>query len=125
MLNLLEGNPSGLSQTGLSRQLVMHRSNVTGLVDRLEKRRLVKREDAAGDRRAYRVVLTPKGAGCLGRCCRAIMKGRGGYVEHLSKARAAELIADFRQIARNAERVAAGLPQPEGRQRSEGREMER
>jgi len=27
------------------------------------------------------------------------------------------LIADFRQIARNAERVAAGLPQPEGRQK--------
>src|SRR5208283_3859752 len=57
VLNLLERNPRGLSQTELSRQLIMHRSNVTGVVDRLEERRLVKREDAADDRRAYRVVL--------------------------------------------------------------------
>src|SRR5271157_5418246 len=65
VLNLLEGNPSGLSQTELGRQLIMHRSNVTGLVDRLEKRRLVKRQDAADDRRAYRVVLTPDGGRLL------------------------------------------------------------
>src|ERR1035438_1816121 len=37
VLNLLHLNPEGLSQTDLSRQLIMHRSNLTGLVDRLEK----------------------------------------------------------------------------------------
>jgi DNA-binding MarR family transcriptional regulator len=61
ILNLLGGEPDGLSQIELGRRLIMHRSNVTGLVDRLEKRGLVKRRDAAGDRRAYRVVLTPAG----------------------------------------------------------------
>ncbi|MGO8674667.1 MAG: MarR family winged helix-turn-helix transcriptional regulator [Limisphaerales bacterium] len=113
VLNLLEGNPSGLSQTGLSRQLVMHRSNVTGLVDRLERRRLVKREDAAGDRRAYRVVLTPEGARLLGEVLPRYYEEARRVCEHLSERRAAELIADFRQIAQNAKRGAARLPRPE------------
>lgn len=61
VLNLLHLTPEGLSQSELGRLLVMHRSNVTGLVDRLEQRGLVARRDVAGDRRAYRVVLTPPG----------------------------------------------------------------
>ena len=52
VLNLLHLNPAGLSQTDLSRQLIMHRSNLTGLVDRLEKRGLVQRQEVATDRRA-------------------------------------------------------------------------
>jgi DNA-binding MarR family transcriptional regulator len=117
VLNLLEGNPSGLSQTELSRELIMHRSNVSGLVDRLEKRGLVQRDDAAGDRRAYRVMLTPKGARLLGEVLPCYYEEARRVCEHLSKPRAAELIADFRQIARNAERVAAGLPESERRQK--------
>jgi DNA-binding MarR family transcriptional regulator len=61
ILNLLAGEPDGLSQIELGRRLIMHRSNVTGLVDRLEERRWVERREAAGDRRAYRVVLTVAG----------------------------------------------------------------
>jgi MarR family 2-MHQ and catechol resistance regulon transcriptional repressor len=117
VLNLLEGNPSGVSQTELSRQLIMHRSNATGLVDRLEKRRLVRREDAAGDRRAYRVMLTPEGARLLAEVLPRYYEEARRVCEHLSERRAAELIADFRQIAQNAERTAAGLPRREARQR--------
>lgn len=61
VLNLLSSHPEGLSQSELSRQLIMHRSNVTGLIDRLEARQLVRRRDTATDRRAYRVVLTAVG----------------------------------------------------------------
>ena len=61
ILNLLYNKPAGLSQVELSRALIMHRSNVTGLVDRLEARDLVKRSDIPGDRRAYRVSLTVAG----------------------------------------------------------------
>jgi MarR family 2-MHQ and catechol resistance regulon transcriptional repressor len=107
VLNLLEGNPGGLSQTELSRELIMHRSNVSGLVDRLEKRGLVKREDAAGDRRAYRVMLTPEGARLLGEVLPRYYEEARRVCEHLSERRAAELMADLRRIARNAQRVAA------------------
>mgnify|MGYP002624467956 CR=1 FL=1 len=61
VLNVLCDSPNGLTQIELSRQLIMHRSNVTGLVDRLEKRGLVRRQDIAGDRRANQVVLTAQG----------------------------------------------------------------
>src|SRR5436190_7007025 len=61
ILNLIHGTPLGLTQTELSRELIMHRSNVTGLVDRLEKRMLVKRRSEPSDRRTWRVILTKKG----------------------------------------------------------------
>jgi DNA-binding MarR family transcriptional regulator len=52
VLNLLRLYPEGLSQTELSKFLVMHRSNVTGMVDQLENRGLALRRDVAADRRA-------------------------------------------------------------------------
>lgn len=61
ILNVLAGRPDGCTQVELSRELVTHRSNVTGLIVRLEKRGLVRRRDALADRRAYRVTLTPAG----------------------------------------------------------------
>lgn len=61
LLNLLTESGEGLTQSDLSRELLTHRSNVTGLVDRLESRGLVQRREQAGDRRAWGVVLTPAG----------------------------------------------------------------
>jgi DNA-binding MarR family transcriptional regulator len=106
VLNLLRLNPAGLSQTDLSRQLVMHRSNVTGLVDRLEKRGLVERNDAAADRRAYSVVLTSAGAALLREILPDYYRRANGVWAHLSAKRAAELSADLRQVARNVQRIA-------------------
>lgn len=65
ILNLLVEYPDGMSQADLGRQLIMHRSNVTGLVDRMEKRKLVQRTETPGDRRAYRVILTERGKALL------------------------------------------------------------
>ena len=59
VINVLRNHPGGRTQIELSRLLIMHRSNITGLVDRLEERKLVKRKDSATDRRAYLVTLTP------------------------------------------------------------------
>jgi len=61
LLILLYERPAGCTQIELSRELIMHRSNVTGLVDRLEARGWVKRQDVHTDRRAYHIVLTPAG----------------------------------------------------------------
>jgi DNA-binding MarR family transcriptional regulator len=46
----------------LAETLACHASNVTGLVDRLESRGLVRRRPSAGDRRVKALVLTPMGA---------------------------------------------------------------
>ena len=106
VLNLLHYNPAGLSQTDLSRQLIMHRSNVTGLVDRLEKRGLVERKNAAADRRAYSVVLTDAGTALLRDILPGYYRGADEVWAHLSARRAAELVADLRQVAYNARRTA-------------------
>ncbi len=50
-----------MSQSDLGRLLIVNRSNVTGLVDRLEKLGLVRRINDNGDRRVNRVALTETG----------------------------------------------------------------
>ncbi len=50
-----------MSQSDLGRLLTVHRSNVTGLVDRLEKLGLVRRLNDDDDRRVNRVALSEPG----------------------------------------------------------------
>jgi DNA-binding MarR family transcriptional regulator len=110
VLNLLRLTPAGLSQTDLSRQLVMHRSNLTGLVDRLEKRGLVARREVAADRRAYSVVLTTAGIRLLRDILPRYYEEAARVWDRLPARRAAELIADLEQVAENAQQIVAKLP---------------
>ena len=57
----LHRHPDGLRMSALSRYLMVTGGNVTGLTDELEKDGMVQRDAEPGDRRSYRVVLTPKG----------------------------------------------------------------
>ncbi len=109
VLNLLDLNPKGISQTDLSRQLIMHRSNVTGLVDRLEKRGLVERKDVAGDRRAYRVVLTAAGAALVQEILPRYYEGAERLWGELADRRVANLTTELQQVASNAEKIAGEL----------------
>jgi DNA-binding MarR family transcriptional regulator len=57
----LERAPDGLKMNELSRRMMVTGGNVTGITDQLVTEGLVERIDVEGDRRAYRVRLTPKG----------------------------------------------------------------
>jgi DNA-binding MarR family transcriptional regulator len=57
----LERSPDGLKMNELSRRMMVTGGNVTGITDQLAAEGLVDRTDVEGDRRAYRVRLTPKG----------------------------------------------------------------
>jgi len=61
VLNILAAKPEGISQRELGDLLVVDRSNVTGLLDRMGQAGWVRRTDDPSDRRAYRVVLTREG----------------------------------------------------------------
>jgi DNA-binding MarR family transcriptional regulator len=61
VLNVVARVEAGLSQRELGDVLVVDRSNVTGLVDRMARAGWVRREEHPDDRRAYRVRLTPAG----------------------------------------------------------------
>ena len=52
----------GLSMSALAELLMCDASNVTGIVDNLERRGLAKREQAADDRRVKELLLTEAGA---------------------------------------------------------------
>ena len=67
LLNLCNGAEKELTQMEISRELLMHRSNVTGLVDRLEKKGLVRRIRGKADRRTFAIVLTEKGKQLMSR----------------------------------------------------------
>jgi DNA-binding MarR family transcriptional regulator len=58
-LRMLGAGPRKMSE--LANALFCDNSNVTGIVDRLEERGLVRREAAAGDRRVKLLVLTKEG----------------------------------------------------------------
>lgn len=60
-----QGERGRMSQIRLGRLLLVNRSNVTGLVDRMERDGLVRREDDPGDRRVNLVAITDKGESVL------------------------------------------------------------
>ena len=55
----------GLTQVELSRMMLVNRANITSVVDRMERARLVRRDSVPGDRRYNVVKLTPRGDGLV------------------------------------------------------------
>ncbi len=106
ILNLLYGAPDGMSQSDLSRLLIMHRSNATGLVDRLEKRLLVRRESHPSDRRAYRVVITPAGADLLNQIYPHYFSASERVWSDLPDASVAQFLEQLQELAAHAAAVA-------------------
>lgn len=109
LLNLLRLHPEGVTQIELSRQLIMHRSNLTGLIDRLQRRGLVQRKEATADRRAYRVVLTPAGAELLRGILPLYYQSAAALWRGVPEARVAALVRDLEQVAKNTESLVADI----------------
>src|SRR6266404_2854440 len=106
VLNLLYDQPDGCTQIELSRWLIMHRSNVTGLVDRLEARGLVQRRDNARDRRAYRVVLTTAGKRLVQKILPRYYAAAEQVWGALPVAHTHQLVSELTRVCANAEKVA-------------------
>ncbi|MCF7669731.1 MAG: MarR family transcriptional regulator [Verrucomicrobia bacterium] len=105
LLNLLKNEPAGMSQTELGRQLVMHKSNVTGLVDRLQKRGLVDRRKTLGDRRAYSVVITEKGRRIIAEILPHYYSATESVMAPISLKRVNDLISDISRIMEHAHQL--------------------
>ena len=106
LLNVLTDFPDGCTQSDLSRQLIMHRSNVTGLVDRLEQRRLVARKENSEDRRAWLVVLAPAGRKLLAEIYPHYHAAAEQVWGKLPATRAKQLVTELSLISDNATRTA-------------------
>ena len=89
-------------QSTLGRMLVVNRSNVTGLIDRMERDGLVKRAGDPADRRVKRVRMTPKGLNLL-------KKAEQAYVARTREVVSALSTAEQESLCRMLETVRASL----------------
>jgi DNA-binding MarR family transcriptional regulator len=61
LLSMLKRSDEPLTQKELSQKLLVDKSNVTGLIDRMEQAGLITRDSVPGDRRSYHISMTPAG----------------------------------------------------------------
>ena len=102
VLNILAGEPAGISQRILGERLVVDRSNVTGLLDRLEKNNWVRRADDPDDRRVYRVQLTVAGREIWERISPLYLEVVAQVTHGLTPNQIAEAAAVLRQLEAGA-----------------------
>ncbi|MDF2570404.1 MAG: transcriptional regulator, MarR family [Sporomusa sp.] len=60
LIQLFMVSDQGLTQSELSKKMLVSRANITGLIDRLEKEELVVRKTDAADKRVFKLCLTDK-----------------------------------------------------------------
>ena len=89
------------SQAALARAAGRDRPGVTRLVDTLEKKKLVARADVPGDRRSYRIRLTPAGRRLHGLLGRLIEDVVARALDGVSAKQRESLRAGLKQVARN------------------------
>ncbi|MET9623777.1 MULTISPECIES: MarR family transcriptional regulator [unclassified Streptomyces] len=90
---------------GLATRLVCDASNVTGIVDRLEARELVRREAAPSDRRVKNVVATDAGRDVIRRV-REEMQATHTALDTLDEAESATLYALLERLRPTMEKDA-------------------
>ena len=113
ILRLL-GQSAGLSQQELASRLRIHASALVSILDDLETRELVQRQDSATDRRTYAVHLTDKGRATLADIARISQEHNEALCEPLSK-QEREVLADL--LRRIAEGQGLGMGIHPGYQR--------
>ncbi|GGU52614.1 MarR family transcriptional regulator [Streptomyces albospinus] len=94
-----------LPMRGLAALLVCEASNVTGIVDRLEARELVRREADPADRRVKNVVATDAGREIIRRV-REEMQQTHGALDTLDEAESATLYALLQRLRPTMEKDA-------------------
>ncbi|MDA8390034.1 MAG: MarR family transcriptional regulator [Gammaproteobacteria bacterium] len=55
------GNTQGMPLSQLAKRTLVTKGTLTGIIDRLEAKGLVRREVPSADRRSFRAILTPAG----------------------------------------------------------------
>ena len=97
-----------LSSAELSRRLYVTPSNMTGIIDRLEKKGLVERQPKAGDRRVLLIALTESGVELSRRLPDPIEKRLIAALAHLEH----DTITTFNATMQELLRMIAGTDVP-------------
>jgi len=110
LLMALYHSDSPLSQNDLSARLLVDKSNITPLIDRLQKSRLIKRNKVAGDRRRYHITLTETGRHCVDAVEPAYQSLVADVMDTLSEAECRSLVLLTRKIRQGLRSAATKFP---------------
>ena len=92
----------GLSQAALSKRLVVNKADMTGVIDRLEKRKFVERSADKSDRRVNLIRITKNGREIL-------LKVEKVYFEEVQRLLAGCSKADIKTVIRGLETIRKNL----------------
>jgi DNA-binding MarR family transcriptional regulator len=99
VLRILRGAPEGLPCGEIGNRMVTRDSDITRLLDRLEKRSLVSRSRESKDRRTVWTRITPEGLDLLARLDKPMLATHLELLGHLGTKRL-KLLADLLRLAR-------------------------
>jgi DNA-binding MarR family transcriptional regulator len=100
-LRLLRGtHPGSLATLALAERLVSRAPDITRLLDKLESRKLIRRDRPAGNRRVVEVRVTEAGLKLLQTLDEPVRRCHARQLGHMSPARLRQLIALLREARR-------------------------
>ncbi len=102
MILKYQSDDGEMNQTTIGNMLLVNRSNVTGLIDRMEQAGWVQRRAVDGDRRVNQVQLTKAGNALLEKAEKVYFQRIGEVMDQLSK-------KDLNQICLMMERIRQGI----------------
>ncbi len=100
ILWLLKYTDGPLTQRDISEKLIVDKSNITGLIDRMEKAGVVKRAPVPDDRRSYHIRVTAKGRKLTDELDAAYDRRVQAVMRHLNKAEHEQLLKLTAKIRR-------------------------
>lgn len=106
VLFALKYKKSDWTQSDLSKRLVVTRASITSVLDKLESKNLVKRQEVSGNRRIYHVSLTRQGEMLINKVEPIYRSSIHKALNVLSEKQCSELIMRLEQIRGQAEQVA-------------------
>ena len=101
VLRILRGAPDGLACGEIADRMITRDPDITRLLDRLEKRRLISRRRETKDRRMVKVRITPEALKLLTRLDEPVQQTHRKQLGHLGRERLRAL-AELLQAVRGA-----------------------
>jgi len=83
LVQLTEAGPDGLRMAGLARRVLLSKSGLTRLVDRMEREGLVRRRQSPEDGRGYCVIATNRGRTALRKASPGHLRGVAAHFTSL------------------------------------------
>ncbi len=99
LVTLAEAPAEGVRPSDLAERVLLTKSGITRLVDRLVERGLIERRVCPTDRRGQLVALTPRGRHLLRRAAPGLLRALGTALGSLS-------VAELAAMKRSSERIA-------------------